>query len=75
MVVRHIRLRCRCPIIGRVCMDQFMIDVTGVPEAMVGDTVTLFGRDGDDEITADDVADLIGTIGYEKGQTCVETQA
>ena len=61
----------RCPIIGRVCMDQFMIDVTKVPEARVGDVVTLFGRDGNDEITADDVADLIGTIGYEV--TCLIT--
>ena len=61
----------RCPIVGRVCMDQFMVDVTGVPEAQVGDTVTLFGRDGEDEITADDVADLIGTIGYEV--TCLVT--
>ena len=61
----------RCPIIGRVCMDQFMIDVTGIPEAQVGDTVTIFGRDGDDEITADDVADMIGTIGYEV--TCLVT--
>ena len=61
----------RCPIIGRVCMDQFMIDVTNVPEARVGDTVTIFGRDGADEITADDVADLIGTIGYEV--TCLIT--
>jgi len=61
----------RCPIIGRVCMDQFMIDVTGVPEAQVGDTVTIFGRDGAEEITADDVADLVGTIGYEV--TCLVT--
>ena len=61
----------RCPILGRVCMDQFMIDVTGIPEAQVGDTVTIFGRDGDDEITADDVADMIGTIGYEV--TCLIT--
>ena len=61
----------RCPIIGRVCMDQFMIDVTKVPETKVGDVVTIFGRDGDDEITADDVADLIGTIGYEV--TCLIT--
>ncbi len=61
----------RCPILGRVCMDQFMIDVTGVPEAQVGDTVTIFGRDGDEEITADDVADLVGTIGYEV--TCLVT--
>ncbi len=61
----------RCPMIGRVCMDQFMIDVTKVPEAQVGDVVTLFGRDGSDEITADNVADLIGTIGYEV--TCLIT--
>ena len=61
----------RCPIIGRVCMDQFMIDVTEVPQAQVGDVVTIFGRDGGDEITADDVADLIGTIGYEI--TCLVT--
>lgn len=61
----------RCPILGRVCMDQFMIDVTKVPEVQVGDTVTIFGRDGGDEITADDVADLIGTIGYEV--TCLIT--
>ena len=61
----------RCPILGRVCMDQFMIDVTQVPEAAVGDTVTIFGRDGADEITADDVADLMGTIGYEV--TCLIT--
>ena len=61
----------RCPILGRVCMDQFMIDVTHVPEVQVGDIVTIFGRDGDDEITADDVADLIGTIGYEV--TCLIT--
>ena len=61
----------RCPIIGRVCMDQFMIDVTHVPEAALGDAVTIFGRDGSDEITADDVADQIGTIGYEV--TCLVT--
>ena len=61
----------RCPILGRVCMDQFMIDVTKVPETKVGDVVTIFGRDGDAEITADDVADLIGTIGYEV--TCLIT--
>ena len=42
-----------------------------MPEAQVGDTVTIFGRDGGDEITADDVADLIGTIGYEV--TCLIT--
>ena len=53
------------PIIGRVCMDQFMVDVTHVPEVKAGDTATVFGRDGELEITADEVAESIGTIGYE----------
>lgn len=51
--------------VGRVCMDQMMIDVTDVSEAAVGDEVTLFGRDGDDIITADDLAAKCGMIGYE----------
>lgn len=55
----------RAKIIGRVCMDQMMIDVTDIPQAAVGDTVTLFGRDGDEEITADDIARRLGTINYE----------
>lgn len=54
----------RCPILGRVCMDQLMIDVTGT-QAEPGDVVTLFGRDGDDIITADELASIYGTIGYE----------
>ena len=53
------------PIIGRVCMDQFMVDVTHVPGVKAGDTATVFGRDGELEITADEVAESIGTIGYE----------
>jgi alanine racemase len=55
----------RCKIVGRVCMDQLMIDVSDVPEAQSGDIVTLIGRDGDDIITADDLAAMYGTIGYE----------
>ncbi|MBR4627053.1 MAG: alanine racemase [Ruminococcus sp.] len=55
----------RCRIVGRVCMDQLMIDVTDVPEAASGDIVTLIGRDGDDRITADELASVYGTIGYE----------
>lgn len=51
--------------VGRVCMDQMMIDVTDVPNASVGDEVTLFGRDGGDIITADDLAAACGMIGYE----------
>ncbi len=54
----------RCSITGRVCMDQIMIDVTGL-DVKAGDTVTLIGRDGDDEITADELASWYGTIGYE----------
>ncbi|MBR2832451.1 MAG: alanine racemase [Oscillospiraceae bacterium] len=51
--------------IGRICMDMCMLDVTDVPEAAVGDIVTVFGRDGDQEITADELAGLAGTISYE----------
>jgi alanine racemase len=49
---------------GTVCMDQFMVDV-GDREAEVGDIVTLIGRDGSDVVTAEDLAELIGTINYE----------
>ena len=55
----------RCKIVGRVCMDQLMMDVSDVPEAKAGDIVTMIGRDGDDIITADDLAQVYGTIGYE----------
>ncbi len=52
-----------CPIVGRVCMDQLMLDVTKVQEPVCpGDEVTLFG---DCDITADSLASLYGTIGYE----------
>ena len=54
----------RCSITGRVCMDQMMIDVTDI-DVKPGDTVTLIGRDGDDIITADELASWYGTIGYE----------
>lgn len=55
----------RCPILGRICMDQCMIDVTAVPEAKVGDTVTLIGEDGGDAIRAEELALLMDTIPYE----------
>lgn len=55
----------RCPVLGRICMDQLMADVTGVPDAAMGDRVTLIGRDGGGEITADEVAGWEGTINYE----------
>jgi hypothetical protein len=52
----------RAPIAGRICMDQCMIDVTDIPEAAVGDPVTLFGSE---TLTADEVAARAGTISYE----------
>ncbi len=55
----------RCPIIGRVTMDQTMVDATGVPEARVGEDAVLIGRQGRAEITAAAVARLCGTIPYE----------
>ena len=55
----------RAPVIGRICMDQIMIDVTDIEGVREGDVVTLFGTDGDESITADDLAAKIGTIGYE----------
>ncbi len=55
----------RCPIIGRICMDQLVLDVTNVPDVQEGDIVTLIGKDGNEEITADELASLYNTIGYE----------
>lgn len=56
---------CYAPIIGRVCMDQFMVDVTNVPDVKQGDEVKLIGRQGDCEITVDEIAEIAGTINYE----------
>ncbi len=55
----------RAPIVGRVTMDQTMLDVTGIPGVRQGDEVVLIGRQGGDEITAEQVAERLGTIGYE----------
>lgn len=55
----------KAPIVGRVCMDQFMVDVSHIPGVCAGDRVTIFGTDGDVTITADEVAEKAGTIGYE----------
>ncbi len=55
----------RCPVLGRVCMDQIMADVTGLEGVKTGDWVTLIGRDGQEEITAGEVASWEGTIHYE----------
>lgn len=53
------------PIIGRICMDQFMVDVTEIEGVSVMDEVTLVGKDGNCEITVEEVAELAGTINYE----------
>jgi len=55
----------RAGIIGLVCMDMVMIDVTEIPEAAVGDEVVLIGRQGADQITAADLSEWTGTIAYE----------
>ena len=55
----------RASIVGRVCMDQTMIDVTAIPAARLGDEVVLIGQQGEDQITAEDVAERLGTINYE----------
>lgn len=55
----------RAPVVGRICMDHCMIDVTGIPEAKLCDEVVLLGRQGDEQITADEMAEWLGTISYE----------
>ncbi len=56
----------KCRITGRVCMDQLMIDITDIKEDIkAGETVTLIGNDGENTITADNLAEIYGTIGYE----------
>ncbi len=55
----------RVPIIGRVSMDMSTVDLSALPEARPGDVATLVGRDGDAEITIDEVALRCGTISYE----------
>ncbi|MDE7348253.1 MAG: alanine racemase [Clostridia bacterium] len=55
----------RAPVIGRICMDQMMIDVTHIESAKVGDLVTLMGRQGSQIISAEELAELAGTINYE----------
>jgi len=54
----------RVPIVGSVCMDMLMVDVSGL-DVSPGDEVTIIGRQGNDEITAREMASLIGTIPWE----------
>jgi alanine racemase len=55
----------RAPIVGRVTMDQTMIDVTSIAGVLQGDEVVLIGRQGQDAISAEEVAARLGTINYE----------
>lgn len=55
----------KAPIIGRICMDQFMVDVTDIPECKEGDVVTLVGKDGDLCITMEELGNLSGRFNYE----------
>lgn len=55
----------RAPILGRVCMDQTMIDLTEIPEAQTGDEVVLIGKQGAEELSAEEVGKQLGTNNYE----------
>ena len=56
---------CFAPVVGRVCMDQFLVDVTDVPEVGVGDEVVLYSSNADDPNCVEATARLLGTIPYE----------
>ncbi|HEY6262029.1 MAG TPA: alanine racemase C-terminal domain-containing protein, partial [Nitrospiraceae bacterium] len=55
----------RAPIVGLVCMDMIMVDVTDLAEVQVGQTATLIGQQGEESIGADEIANWTGTIPYE----------
>ena len=55
----------KAPILGRICMDQFMVDVTDIPDAQEGDEVTLIGADGAEQITMEELGNLSGRFNYE----------
>jgi len=55
----------KAKVLGRICMDQMVADVTDIPEARTGDEVVLLGQDGEEQITAEDLAEWSGTISYE----------
>jgi alanine racemase len=55
----------KAPVVGAICMDMTMVDVTHIPEAALGDEVVLFGRQGDAVIAVEELAQRIGSISYE----------
>ena len=62
----HVLIRGKkAPILGRICMDQMMVDVTDIPETQLNDRVVLVGRSGEEEITVEQMAQALDTINYE----------
>ena len=55
----------RAPILGRICMDQTMVDITDIPEATEGDEVIIIGKSKDEELSAEEVSALAGSFNYE----------
>ena len=55
----------KAPVVGKVCMDQIMVDVTQIPGVCKEDEVTVLGRDRAEEITAEAMGELVGSFGYE----------
>ncbi len=55
----------KAPILGRICMDQFMVDITNIPKAQEGDKVTLIGKDGSVSLSAEAVGEISGRFNYE----------
>ena len=62
----------RCRVVGRICMDQMMVDVSEVPDIEIGDRVTLIGKNGQQMITAEDIARWADTISYEVLLSCTD---
>ncbi len=55
----------RLPVVGRICMDQCMVNASELPDLRIGEEAVLIGKQGDACITADELADILGTINYE----------
>lgn len=55
----------RAPVVGRICMDQLMVDVTDIPEAALGDLVTLAGSDGGENLSVEEISEMAGSFNYE----------
>lgn len=60
------------PVVGRICMDQLMLDVTDIPDVKMGDEVVIFGKQGDQVLPIEELASALDTINYEL--TCVVTK-